>query len=133
MLTIRLQRTGKANRPDFRVVVTPKTSAPKKKFLEVLASYNPRTKQLVVKDKARIDYWLSQNIQLSPTVHNLFVSQGFVQSAKVRAFKLPKKAETPAEEVKAETVTSTETAEDSNNSVPSEQPADSGTGEVVAE
>ncbi len=92
MLTIRLQRTGKKNRPEFRVVVTTKTAAPKKKFLEVLASFNPRTKALLVKDKERVEYWLGQNVQLSPTVHNLFVTNGLLSKPKVKAFTLPKKA-----------------------------------------
>jgi small subunit ribosomal protein S16 len=98
MLTIRLQRTGKKNRPDFRIVVTPKTSAVKKKFLEILGSVNPRTKQFVVKDSARVQYWLGQNISLSPTVHNLFVSNGLITVAKTKSFSIPKK---PVEEVKA--------------------------------
>ena len=105
MLAIRLQRTGKRNRPEFRVVVAPKTAAAQKHFLEVLGSFNPRTKQFVAKDPERIKYWLGQNIRLSPTAHNLFVTNGFISSAKVKAFSIPAK---PTEPVKAEEVKAAE-------------------------
>lgn len=91
MLTIRLQRTGKRNRPEFRVVLAEKTAAANKKFVEVLGSYNPRTKDLVVKDANRLQYWVGQQVELTPTVHNLFVSKAIIQGAKVKAFSVPKK------------------------------------------
>lgn len=99
MLTIRFQRTGKRNRPEFRVVVAPKTAAAQKKFTEILGNYNPRTKALVVKDQARLTYWLSQRIELSASVQNLFVTQKLVDGAKVKAFSLPKKEAPKVEEV----------------------------------
>ena len=98
MLTIRLQRTGKKNRPDFRLVLAEKASHVTKKFQEILGSYNPRTKATtLVKD--RIQYWLSHHASVSPTAHNLLVTQGVITDKKVRAFNTPKK-ETPAQEVK---------------------------------
>jgi small subunit ribosomal protein S16 len=116
MLTIRLQRTGKRNNSDFRVILAEKTAAAGKKFVEILGSYNPRTKHFVVKDEQRLSYWLSQHVEVSPTVHNLFVSKDILKdSKKVKAFSVPKKpveeantvapaAATPAsEEVSAET------------------------------
>ncbi len=99
MLTIRFQRTGKRNRAEFRVVVAPKTAAAQKKFTEVLGSYNPRTKAFVVKDQARLDYWLSQKIEISPSVQNLLVTQKLLDTPKARAFTIPKK-EKPKEEAK---------------------------------
>lgn len=95
MLTIRFQRTGKRNRPEFRVVVAPKTAAAQKKFTEILGNYNPRTKELVIKNQERLQYWLSQRLQISPSVQNLFVSKQLVEGAKVKAFALPKKAAAP--------------------------------------
>ncbi len=97
MLTIRFQRTGKRNRAEFRVVVAPKTAAAQKKFTEVLGSYNPRTKVLVVKDQARISYWLSQKIEISPSVQNLLVTQKLMDAPKARAFAIPKKPATTPE------------------------------------
>ncbi len=100
MLTIRFQRTGKRNRPEFRVVVAPKTAAAQKKFTEILGSYNPRTKELVIKNQERLEYWLGQRLQISPSVQNLFVTKKLLEGAKVKAFALPKKA-APAEVVEA--------------------------------
>lgn len=100
MLTIRFQRTGKRNRPEFRVVVAPKTAAAQKKFTEILGNYNPRTKQLVIKNQDRLDYWLSQRLEMSPSVQNLFVTQKLTEVKKVKAFSLPKK-EAPKEEAAA--------------------------------
>lgn len=100
MLTIRFQRTGKRNRAEFRVVVAPKTAAAQKKFTEILGNYNPRTKELIVKNNDRLNYWISQRLPMSPSVQNLFVTKKLVEMAKVKAFALPKK-EAAKEEVKA--------------------------------
>ena len=109
MLTIRFQRTGKRNRPEFRVVVAPKTAAAQKKFTEILGNYNPRTKELIIKDADRLNYWLSQRLSLSPSVQNLFVTQKLVEVGKVKAFALPKK-EAAKEEAKPVSVPEVETA-----------------------
>jgi small subunit ribosomal protein S16 len=91
MLTIRFQRTGKRNRAEFRVVVAPKTAAAQKKFTEILGNYNPRTKELVVKNQDRLTYWLSQKLAMSPSVQNLFITKKLIDTSKVKAFALPKK------------------------------------------
>src|SRR6185295_20402494 len=90
MLTIRLQRTGKKNQADFRIVLAEKESPVKKKIVEVLGSYNPRKKDFRVREE-RVKYWLGQRIELSETVHNLFVTNKLVEGAKVKAFSIPKK------------------------------------------
>jgi small subunit ribosomal protein S16 len=94
MLTIRLQRTGKKNQADFRIVLAEKEAPVKKKFQEVLGSYNPRRKTFQVKEE-RIKYWLGNRVEMSPTVHNLFVTKGLLEASKVKAFSVPKKAEAP--------------------------------------
>jgi small subunit ribosomal protein S16 len=94
MLIIRLQRAGKANRPEFRIVLAEKTAAAEKKFVEVLGNYNPRTKEFGVKEE-RLKYWISQHVALSPTVHNLFVTKNILQGAKVKAFSVPAKPTEP--------------------------------------
>jgi ribosomal protein S16 len=66
--------------------------AASKRVVEVLGHYNPRSKQFGVKDEARLKYWIGQNVQLSPTVHNLLVDKKFVDSKKIKAWK-PKKKE----------------------------------------
>ncbi len=90
MLTIRLQRTGKKNQADFRIVVAEKEAPVQKKFHEVLGSYNPRSKNFQVKEE-RVKYWLGQHIELSETVHNLFVTKNLLDAKKVKAFTTPKK------------------------------------------
>lgn len=102
MLMIRLQRTGKRNQADFRIVLAEKEAPVQKKFQEVLGSYNPRRKAFQIK-KDRLEYWLGQRIQLSPTVHNLLVTQGLLSEKKVKAFNIPKKPAEPAVEKPAET------------------------------
>ncbi len=97
MLTIRLQRSGKRNKPEFRIVLAQKTAAVNKKFLEVLGHYNPRTKDFVIKNETRLQYWIAQHVTLSPTVNNLFVSKNLVPGSKVKAFKTPKKEEPAAD------------------------------------
>jgi small subunit ribosomal protein S16 len=92
MLTIRLQRTGTKNRPTFRLVLAQAHKSASKKFVEILGHYNPRSKQFGLKSEERLKYWLGQNVQLSPTVHNLFVEKKLVDSKKVKAWQ-PKKKE----------------------------------------
>lgn len=92
MLTIRLQRAGKRNQPEYRIVLAEKQDAASKKFIEVLGNYNPRTKDFAIKDQDRLKYWIEQHVELSPTVHNLFVTKNLITGAKRRAFRLVKKA-----------------------------------------
>jgi small subunit ribosomal protein S16 len=97
MLTIRLQRTGKKNQADFRIVVAEKEAPVNKKVTEIIGSYNPRSKKFIVKEE-RTKYWIAQRVEMSPTVHNLFVTNKLVEGAKVRAFNTPKKLAEPVKE-----------------------------------
>lgn len=102
MLTIRLQRTGKKNQADFRIVLAEKAAHVSKRVVEILGSYNPHKKNFVLKNPERLNYWMAQRVQLSPTIHNLLVEKGFLKADKVQAFKVPKKpAEPVAEEAPA--------------------------------
>ena len=92
MLTIRLQRTGAKNKADFRIVLAESYRSASKKVLEVLGHYNPRSKNFGIKDQDRLNYWIAQHVQLSPTVHNLFVEKKLVTAKKVKAW-APKKKE----------------------------------------
>jgi small subunit ribosomal protein S16 len=101
MLTIRLQRTGKKNKPAFRIVLAEKTSAASKKVTEVLGHYNPASKQFGIKNEDRLQYWIGQRVQMSPTVHNLLVSHKMLDAKKVPAFTIPKKPVEAAPEASA--------------------------------
>lgn len=88
MLTIRLQRVGRKNTPHFRVVATDSQNPPRGKFLEVLGSYNPKTKQAALKADT-IKTHLAHGATCSETVWNMLVREGVVEGAK-RAIKSAK-------------------------------------------
>lgn len=72
MLAIRLRRAGSKKRPYFRVVVTDSRAARDSSFVEVLGSYNPRTKPETLKvDRDRLSYWLKAGAQPSDSVRTL--------------------------------------------------------------
>ena len=90
MLTIRLQRVGRRGDPAHRVIVQESSRAPQSgNFVEILGSYNPRKEGHTI-DAERAKYWVEQGVQISPTVHNLFVDIGVIDEAKVNP--LPQKS-----------------------------------------
>jgi len=101
MLTIRLQRTGAKNKADFRIVLAESYRSASKKVLEVLGHYNPRSKNFGIKDQDRLNYWIAQHVQLSPTVHNLFVEKKLLTTKKVKAW-APKKSGEAGSQPKAD-------------------------------
>jgi small subunit ribosomal protein S16 len=105
MLTIRLIRTGKKNKSNFRVILAEKTVSPKSgKFLELLGNYNPHQKEISFK-KERIKYWISKGAKASDTVHNLLVREGVIKGPKIKKkikIKKKKAAEEPKEKAPAQ-------------------------------
>jgi len=92
MLKIRLQRVGRKNVPNFRVVLTESQNSTKSgKYLEILGNYDPvhKTKAL---DGERIKYWISKGAQISPTVNNLMVNYKVWDRPKMQSWK-PKTTE----------------------------------------
>ena len=72
MLVIRLRRTGSKKRPFFRVVVTDSRTARDSSFVEVLGSYNPRTKpETLTIDRERLTHWLNAGAVPSDTIRTL--------------------------------------------------------------
>jgi small subunit ribosomal protein S16 len=130
MLIIRLQRTGKKNQADFRIVLAEKEAPVNKKITEVLGSYNPRRKTFQVKEE-RLKYWLGQRVSMSETLQNLLITKGFVEGKKVKAFTIPKKpvvAEeakpaAPAAETPIEVAEATAEVESKVEAAPAEIPA----------
>jgi small subunit ribosomal protein S16 len=101
MLTIRLNRIGKKNKPYFRIVLQEHTIAPGGRHVEVLGSYDPHMKKAIF-NAEKIKYWISKGAQASDTVHNLLIKNGITEGDK-RKVKLPaKKVEEVKEEVKQE-------------------------------
>jgi small subunit ribosomal protein S16 len=97
MLTIRLSRIGKKNKPMYRLIISEKARDPYGRALEILGSYNPYTKELQAKGE-RIKYWLSKGSQMSPTVNNLLIEKGIIEGKKVKASKARKKKKGAQEE-----------------------------------
>ncbi len=91
MLTIRLQRMGTKNKPSFRIVLAEAHRAAGKRALEVLGNYNPRNKELGIRNKERLDYWINQHVSVSPTVHNLLVEKKIIVEKKIKAWRPKKK------------------------------------------
>ncbi len=100
MLTIRLSRVGKKNKPMYRLIISEKARDPYGRALEILGSYNPYTKEFVVKAE-RINYWISQGAGTSNTVNNLLVEKGIIKGDKMKATKInTKKAKNKEQEAK---------------------------------
>lgn len=99
MLKIRLQRTGRKNNPQFRVVLTDHRNSPKTgKFLEVLGHYDAKQGKFEV-DGERAKYWIKVGAQVSDTMHNFLVEKKIIAGKKMNV--LPKKSPTKKEEAKA--------------------------------
>jgi len=99
MLTIRLSRFGKKKKPMYRLIISEKTKDPYGKALEFLGSYNPFTKELIVK-KDRIEHWLANGSGMSATVNNLLLEKGIIKGDKVKASTAKSKKKGGSEEAK---------------------------------
>lgn len=100
MLAIKLSQTGKTNKKMFRLVISEKGRDPYGNVLEILGSYNPHSKELVVKGD-RVNYWLSKGAQMTATVNNLLVEKKVVEAKKVVASKAGKVSEKRQNQIKA--------------------------------
>ena len=71
---LRLQRTGRKNRGQFRLVATDGRSPRDGKFLELLGWYNPHgndEKATCSVDVERVNAWIAQGAQPSPSVKQI--------------------------------------------------------------
>jgi len=102
MLVIRLNRFGKRNQAQFRVVLQEKTKAPGHRHVEMLGSHNPHSKVTIFK-KDRILYWIGQGAQPSDRVHNMLVKEGVIEG-KIVAKRMPRPVKKEGEAPKAEEV-----------------------------
>jgi len=84
MLKLRLARIGKKKQPHYRLIISEQARDTYGRALEILGSYNPRTKVANIKDE-RIKYWLSMGAQTSSTVHNLLINNNIITEKKVTA------------------------------------------------
>ena len=69
---IRLARTGRTNRPSYRIVAIDEHKKRNGKFIEVLGTYDPlKTGVNANFKKDRVDYWLSVGAKPTKTVASL--------------------------------------------------------------
>jgi small subunit ribosomal protein S16 len=92
MLTIRLSRIGKKNKPFYRLIISEKNRDLYGRALEILGSYDPHSKELKANGE-KIKYWLSKGAGMSPTVNNLLLEKKIIEGKKVKASKAGKKEE----------------------------------------
>ena len=72
MVKIRLKRFGTKNRLQWRVVVSPVNTPRDGRFIEEIGYYDPLpiNEKIEIK-KDRLEYWLKNGAQLTPTVKSL--------------------------------------------------------------
>ena len=78
-VVIRMRRTGRRNRPCYRINVADSRSPRDGAFLETLGQYDPvskDTEKQVNLNVERAKHWLSTGAQPSDTVRSIFKAQG---------------------------------------------------------
>ena len=96
MLMIRFQRIGRTNAPAFRIVVLEKERAAKAgNIVELLGTYNPRSKALTL-DEAQVKAWIAKGAQPTDSIKNLLINKGVITGKKINV--LPKKTPQKSEE-----------------------------------
>ena len=78
MLKIRLKRIGRKNLPFYRIVVAQKHLAVKKKYLELLGHYCPRTHRIKLNNDRAL-FWLQRGAIPSASVKTLLSQQGVLK------------------------------------------------------
>lgn len=102
MLIMRLARIGRRNEVHFRLVLAEKKRAVQKKYIELLGEYHPMYKENQLKlNKERIEYWLSQGVQMSDTVNDMLFREKIGNLPK-RKFSMKKKVDPQIAKAKAE-------------------------------
>lgn len=122
MLVIRLQRNGRKNRAEYRVVVAEKSRAVQKRAVEILGHYLPqRSPKILEVNTERVNHWLSMGACPSETVASLFKGLGFKNMEKfMSAPKKKRPVKNPAAEPEAPAAP---VAEEAVSEAPAEEPA----------
>lgn len=90
MLRIRLRRTGKKNKPQYRIVVAEHKMAIQGKFIDRVGHYNPESKDLVL-DKEKVLDWINNGAKPTNTVAKL-MKQAKITHPNATVIVFPKKA-----------------------------------------
>jgi len=97
MLKIRLARVGKKKKPVYRIVISEHTKDMYGNHLEILGTYNPHTKEIVLKED-RIKHWISNGAQCSDVVNNLLINEKVITGKKGKAVMISKKRKVKLDE-----------------------------------
>lgn len=118
MLKIRLQRSGRKNRANYRIVVAEHSSAVQGTYIDLVGSFDPLVEKHGFKaDIEKIDAWIKKGAKPTNTVARLLKGQGhpsmdrFIVEMKNKAVKNPK--EQPVAAAPAAPATSEEPAAES--------------------
>jgi small subunit ribosomal protein S16 len=84
MVVVRMSRQGSKKRPFYRIVAADKRRARDGRFIELLGTYDPRTKAFVL-DADRFQHWLAHGAQASETVASLIRKQTRAAAAAAKA------------------------------------------------
>jgi len=87
MLTIKLAKVGKTNKKMFRIIISEKSKDPYGRALEILGSYNPYSKELVIKAD-RVKHWISKGSSMTPSVNNLLIEKKIIEGKKEKGSKV---------------------------------------------
>lgn len=139
MLRIRLQRTGNKNNPAYRLVVTEKSQAAKRKGAEILGHYLPtRNPAEFVFQKDRVEHWIQHGAVPTDTVARLLAKEGLKgmekymeRYTKQKKKNAPEEEEAPAAPPAAEEAPAEAPAEEA--AAPAEAPAEEPKEEVKEE
>jgi small subunit ribosomal protein S16 len=126
MLMIRFQRIGRTNDPAFRIVVLEKERAAKAgNIVELLGTYNPRSKALTLNEE-QVKHWISMGAQPTGSIHNLLINKGVITGKKVNVLQkhTPQKNEAAiaAEAAAAEAAKAAAAAEKAAAEAPAAEP-----------
>lgn len=94
MVRIRLARAGAKKSPFYRIVAADKRMKRDGRFLEKLGTYNPITKEVIIKRES-VEKWLSEGASPSETVVKLLNKQGFSLKSSFTPKEKAPKAEAP--------------------------------------
>lgn len=83
MLKMRLQRIGRKNSPSYRVVIVDSRQGPKSgKFVDMIGFYEPKAGTRRI-DAEKATEWIKKGAQVSPTVHNMLITQKIIEGKKI--------------------------------------------------
>jgi small subunit ribosomal protein S16 len=97
---IRLRRIGGKKKPFYRIVVADSRSPRDGKFIETIGHYNPRTRDPIVLDLAKVEEWQKKGAQPTETVGKLIkkLRKQLEKEKETEEKKETKKKETEKEE-----------------------------------